>query len=172
MRREDPAQKQKKQAIILGALMLVLAVMGVRHFMPQPRTSSAAIKPPAEAAGTAATKQIKLTPVQLTWPMTAKGNPFADNGVFPPKPDPKPVTPPKVEPMPKPEPTITAEQIRDQALKALKLQGMILGAVPRAVVNGKPVAAGEQVDGFVVVSIEARRIVVRKSGFDVELELK
>ena len=169
----QPKKKSNKQVIVLGMLLAVLAVMGARHFMGTRKSSASQNQPPAAAApdaAAAATQRAVL--VKMDWPTQVTGDPFGVNGVYPPKPEPKPATGPKKDTTPKPPVELTAEQVTDEALKTVKLQGMILGAVPRAVVNGRPVAAGDEIDGYRVVSIADRRIIVEKHGFEVEIELK
>jgi hypothetical protein len=63
---------------------------------------------------------------------------------------------------------VLVENLRGQALQ-LKLQSTVLGASPRALVNGQLVRVGDVVASFRVTKIEARRIVVEREGIKLEV---
>jgi hypothetical protein len=63
---------------------------------------------------------------------------------------------------------VLVENLRAQALQ-LKLQSTVLGASPRALVNGQLVRVGDVVASFRVTKIEARRIVVEREGIKLEV---
>ena len=63
---------------------------------------------------------------------------------------------------------VLVENLRGQALQ-LKLQSTVLGASPRALVNGQLVREGDVVASFRVTKIEARRIVVEREGIKLEV---
>jgi hypothetical protein len=68
------------------------------------------------------------------------------------------------------EQQILMENLQTQAAK-LKLQSTLMGSVPRAMVNGQLVQAGDTVEGFTVVKIEARSIVVQQDGVTLEIAM-
>jgi hypothetical protein len=55
------------------------------------------------------------------------------------------------------------------AAASLKLESTIMGAHPGAMVNGNMVRVGDTVDGFRVLSIEARQIIVEREGVKLAL---
>jgi hypothetical protein len=63
---------------------------------------------------------------------------------------------------------VLVENLRAQALQ-LKLQSTVLGASPKALVNGQLVRVGDVVASFRVTKIEARRIVVEREGIKLEV---
>ena len=63
---------------------------------------------------------------------------------------------------------VLVENLRSQALQ-LKLQSTVLGASPKALVNGQLVRVGDVVASFRVTKIEARRIVVEREGIKLEV---
>jgi hypothetical protein len=54
----------------------------------------------------------------------------------------------------------------------LKVQTIVMGASPKAVVNGEVVVEGSVVAGFRVSKIEARRIIVEREGIKLEIPMK
>jgi hypothetical protein len=60
------------------------------------------------------------------------------------------------------------ENLRTQAGQ-LKLQSTVMGASPKALVNGELVGEGDVVASFRVTKIEARRIVVEREGIKLEV---
>jgi hypothetical protein len=63
---------------------------------------------------------------------------------------------------------VLVENLKDQALQ-LKLESTMMGASPKALVNGQLVAVGDVVASFRVCKIEARRIVVEREGIKLEI---
>jgi hypothetical protein len=58
-----------------------------------------------------------------------------------------------------------------EAAASLMLQSTVVGNSPLAVINGEIVRVGDRVESFLVVGIEARRVIVRKDGITVTLPL-
>ena len=79
-------------------------------------------------------------------------------------------TTPTAEADQKREQQILLENLQTQAAK-LKLQTTLMGDTPRAMVNGQLVQAGDAVEGFKVVKIEARQIVVQQDGVTLEISM-
>lgn len=66
---------------------------------------------------------------------------------------------------------ILVDNIRQRA-QALKLESTMTGSQPSAIVNGEVVREGSVVEGFRVLRIEARRIVVECQGVSLELSMQ
>jgi hypothetical protein len=60
---------------------------------------------------------------------------------------------------------------KDQAAK-LRLDSIIWGAQPKAMIDGKLVAEGDVVASFRVLKIEQRRIIVEREGIRLEIQMK
>ncbi len=65
---------------------------------------------------------------------------------------------------------ILLENLQTQAAR-LKLQSTLLGNTPTALVNGQLVKAGDCIDGFTVVQIESRKIVVQQDGVTLDIAM-
>jgi|GEM_PF-742411 len=61
--------------------------------------------------------------------------------------------------------------LRQQALQ-LKLQSIVMGSTPRAVINGELLGEGDVIASFRVLRIEARRIIVEREGVRLEITMK
>jgi len=71
----------------------------------------------------------------------------------------------------KKERQILVENLRLQAAQ-LKLETTLMGAKPKALINGQLVGEGEVVANFRVLKIEARRIIVEREGIKLEIRMK
>ena len=72
-----------------------------------------------------------------------------------------------------PEPTDESQRrsaVR-QAAAELSLQSVVSGEQPRAVINGQMLAKGQRIDGFTVVQVAKRFVLIRKDGVTVRLNL-
>ena len=63
---------------------------------------------------------------------------------------------------------VLVENLKSQALQ-LKLESTMMGASPKALVNGQLLGVGDVVASFRVCKIEARRIVVEREGIKLEI---
>jgi hypothetical protein len=70
----------------------------------------------------------------------------------------------------KKEREVLVENLRLQAAQ-LKVQSTVMGASPKALINGELVGVGGVVASFRVAKIEARKIVVEREGIKLELRL-
>lgn len=61
--------------------------------------------------------------------------------------------------------------LRQQAGQ-LKLQSIVMGANPKALIDGELVREGEVVASFRVLKIEARRVIVEREGIKLEIQMK
>ena len=68
------------------------------------------------------------------------------------------------------EQEVLRENLRLQAAQ-LKIQTIVMGAEPKAVINGELVGEGDVVASFRVSKIEARRVVVEREGIKLALRL-
>jgi hypothetical protein len=66
---------------------------------------------------------------------------------------------------------ILIENLQLQAMQ-LRLQSTVMGATPRALLNGDMVREGDVVASFRVLKIEPRRIVVEREGIKLEIPMK
>jgi hypothetical protein len=63
------------------------------------------------------------------------------------------------------------QNLRDQAGQ-LELQSIVMGAKPKALVDGELVGEGDVVASFRVLKIESRRIIVEREGIRLEIQMK
>lgn len=63
------------------------------------------------------------------------------------------------------------EGIRDKA-RALQLQSIMFGAVPTAMINGEVVRTGNLVEGFRILKIEPRRLIVERQGIELAISMQ
>ncbi len=66
---------------------------------------------------------------------------------------------------------ILIDNLRTQAAR-LRLQTTIMGAEPKALINGELVGENSVVASFRVLKIEARRIIVEREGIKLEIQMK
>lgn len=58
-----------------------------------------------------------------------------------------------------------------RSAESLKLQSIILGASPAAIINGRQLREGDAVDEFRVLRIEARQVIVEREGVRLALQM-
>ncbi len=58
-----------------------------------------------------------------------------------------------------------------KAAAELTLQSVITGSQPRAVINGQMLSPGQRIEGFVLVRIDERFVLVERDGITVRLDL-
>jgi hypothetical protein len=63
------------------------------------------------------------------------------------------------------------QNLTDQASQ-LELQSIVMGAKPKALVDGELVGEGDVVASFRVLKIESRRIIVEREGIRLEIQMK
>jgi hypothetical protein len=66
--------------------------------------------------------------------------------------------------------TLQAQAVRQSAL-SLTLQTTILGENPRAVINGQVLRPGQSIQGFVLIRVMPRGVVLSRRGIEVTLEM-
>jgi hypothetical protein len=85
--------------------------------------------------------------------------------------EPEPATAPEpVTPTPNPE-QIRRQQIRQEA-RRLELQSTFVSASPTAMIDGKVLGLGDQINGFEVVKITSQSCVVKREDIEAELRLR
>jgi hypothetical protein len=187
-------QQDPRKAGILGALLLVLAFMIVRYVMSAQRPdvahgSHAGLRVDDPLTGAVAKEKsaAAASPV-MTWleqpPRPITRNLFALKlELFPPE-----VT--KSEPIQEVRgfwdeiAKSLTDQVDQQEKKqemlqhlqqqasALQVASVMMGAVPKAIINDKLVGEGDVVAEFRVLKIEAWRIVVEREGIRLEIQMK
>jgi hypothetical protein len=197
---KDGARKDPKKAGVLAFLVVVMAGMWVKvMWRSEPASASAAAHAPSAAATTPDTDARFVFPsdkrraagkTQMFWskvPTAASGrNLFAVEYDRYPKVNKGPDNGTNGEsgqavgdaaksgPSPadvKRERQAFAENIREQAAQ-LKLQTTIMGASPKALVNGQLVGEGDVVAFFRIVKITARGMVIEREGIKLEIQMK
>jgi hypothetical protein len=63
------------------------------------------------------------------------------------------------------------QNLRDQADR-LQLLSTVMGAKPKAMINGELVGEGDVIAAFRVIRIEARRVIVEREGIRLEITMK
>jgi hypothetical protein len=176
--RRDP-----KKVSILGALALVLLIIGVREVVRRGgspatvrasdatslRKPASAVQAPALAKG----RDRKADSPSPTAKATVDRDIFTPNvAYYPVEEKAKPTT--VVASAQVVDPTAKAEaaklQVQAQA-KALSLQSTVVGAVPTAIINGRVLRVGDWVSDFQIVEISSRSCQLEKSGIRVVLEM-
>ena len=179
--------RDKKKAVILGVLVLVGAILGVRAICVSAGSS------PANAEGAVATSG--AMPGVASDGSAAAAAPGAPNprnlrdvrargtitrDLFTPKLDGFPLVQ-----QPKPTPVVTvattqpvdAEEIRAAGIRdaagGLLLQSTIISSgVPKAIINGQVVGLKDVIQGFEVVEVTAGACVVQQAGVRISLEIR
>jgi hypothetical protein len=193
------ARKDPKKAGVLGVLVLVMAGLWVKvlvrpapapaaaaHTAAGPKTSSAAQPATltdnnvrfAPAPRTSWTT-VKLAPAdrnlflidydrfEKSGKSTAQGAPVQQSGDSSPDPAKSGPSPADL----KKERQILVDNLQAQAAQ-LKLQTTLMGASPKALVNGNLVGEGDTVASFRIVRITARGMVIEREGIKLEVQMK
>lgn len=179
----------KKRAAVLGCLLLIALVVGVRAVISSgPRRAVAAPRSVA-AAPNAAQAQVVRAPTEIvaalkprpelpdarelrdlfTGPLVivAQAPPNGDEGG-------KSEAGPADNPIEQPDPAAIRARLEEEASR-LVLRSTILGASPMAVVrapgveHASPIRIGDQVAGFTLVEIHARAITLERDGMQVTI---
>lgn len=85
------------------------------------------------------------------------------------RPAPEPVAVTRVEPVAAPAPTL--DEFQAEASRKLALRSVITGADNRALVNGILYREGDVVDGYHLIHIDRRRIVVEREGLTATISM-
>jgi len=184
--RRDP-----KKASILGVLVLVLLIVGVREVARRAGSPGAGSAATPRAGGAGGEAGLRKPVNALKAPGPPKGgNRQADaSGPGAKLPVDRDIFTPNmmyfpVEEAAKPskvvsaaaviDPNAKAEAARREVLaraKALSLQSTVIGAVPTAIVNGRVLRVGDWINDLQVIEINSRSCQLEKSGIRVVLEM-
>ena len=162
--------KKKRQLITLGILATVIVIQMLRFWFHQPKPTmgdelkqSPNTPDTSDTPDTPASRQAikrpsryQTTQIPVTWPLEIHRNIFATQG--------KGISLMQNH-------TMESATIRQQALDTIKLQAIIFGQPPRAMINGQMWEQGEQVEGFVLQMIRRGRVILVKNGVEVEMRL-
>jgi hypothetical protein len=176
MRRQLLADK-KKLSSLLGLFVVGMLLWGRLLIHNVPRTATAvpliaSAAPGPDNASPAAEASTQRAQVDVRLISVVSRDVFAVNPALFPKlaGEENPSRPTKLVG----DPTDELEQqmrILKAEADALKLQSTILGARPRAMINGTLVGPGETIAGFEVTEIRPRSVTVTKNGVTLELEM-
>jgi hypothetical protein len=159
----DP--RQKKMAILVGALVLVLGVVMFFLYGPPSKSGSTTTTPTTKKTAPTVTKVVSAWPTPEPYPVTLRdpmSYEFPDD--TPPEPEPKDPGPVEVDP----GPVVVTPTLPDLEVTAI----MQSDSGNLAMVNGFLLGEGEVVSGAKVVSIEAERVVFELEGIRWVKELK
>lgn len=82
--------------------------------------------------------------------------------------------PPRIEPaQAKSGPDASDEQVRPSAVREaaqrLRLQSVVMGQTPHAVINGQVLSPGQRIEGFVLQEVSPRQVVLERDGIIIRL---
>lgn len=165
--------RRRRQWMALAVLMVVAVGIGAARLaqLVPARASADADDTAARPEQMDATEDRaapELAPTEATWPVELERDLFAWDRVFPP-----PADAPAEE-----APTVVAEapaidpaELQREAQRVVRVQAIVLGDDPIAMINGEVWRPGQVVEGFRIVRLRDRRIVLEKEGVEVILEL-
>ena len=168
----------RRKLIWLLGPSLVLAALAVRLYLRAPAGAGAATttpaggigaaeSPPADAGRSSPASAVtagRKRRVAVTWPVVANRDPFWSERVLPPP-------PPKELPRPETRPVAPDhDQLLQEATQRLHFTGVMLGEVPKAIINGKLYRAGAVVEGYRIVEIRGRQLTVQTRGVRLQLQ--
>ncbi|MEX2673752.1 MAG: hypothetical protein WD294_16750 [Phycisphaeraceae bacterium] len=164
-------RKQRRQWAVLTMLLAAALVIGVVRLVHQgPEEVTASTTDETVDASSAGSVSEPVVPVEINWPVEVRRDLFAWESVFPedePTPEPEPVKAP-------PEPTAPMPDVASvtrAATQNVRLHAIIHGDDPIAMINNEVWREGQQVNGFRIVRIASRHIVISKDGIQITLEL-
>ncbi|MCK4601617.1 MAG: hypothetical protein KAU28_04075 [Phycisphaerae bacterium] len=181
-RLKEELTRNKKQTLVLGALVLVGLVLGARMLNKKPAPGKAAasvaeLTPdgasslssvmPSEAASTANTDRDEYIR-RISHDITRDLFEFHAD-LYPLVRPPQPSLPAAAPGQPPGQ--ATEELVRMRAAELL-LQSTIDSEIPVAVINGRVLAANDKIDGFRVVEISSGWCVVEQAGVQVRLDMR
>jgi len=160
---------KKKLSLMVGLLAVALLLWGRLMLKQPPRTATAEPEPAAARSGYEDLSSFSLDTVYVDLPERLERNLF---GLDPSAYENKPRNDEEagVEDKSSPELADEQERIRETASR-LRLRTTILGQAPRAVINGRALAPGETIEGFVVLEIRAREVVLEREGRRIRLAM-
>jgi len=177
------ARQDPKKLVLVGGLSLVMVVMWGRLLInqsPQQASASALSVPIAAAASPASptrtpdksaqrsTEDMPIVYVDL--PESLVRDVFTLNRTQYPS---VPEAPSTVQSRQSGPPAPTDEQMWKEsarrALMGLELQTTMMGANPRAVISGRVLRPGEQINGFTLRQVQSRQVILEFEGRELQL---
>jgi hypothetical protein len=156
--RADASARRRSVWILtlLTAVAVVLAIIriGPRFSRGVPEVDAAIGSWGAERPGPCAMEVVRAS--RREWSPVVHRDPFRWEDVF-------------QQPIPPTSPAL--QELEREAREKIRLQAVMLGSVPRALINGELRREGDVVANFRILRIEQRRIIVEKNGVHVELTL-
>lgn len=172
-------RRDKKRTSLLAVLVLVAAIVVGRQVVHSAAPVSAATAvvstdAPVAQMAPAVAPSMAAGDVQKLVPLQSREHKFVRD-LF--RPDPQAFPPLTEDVGPQQVMSVEGEQesarrkIETQAA-SLVLQSTILGSRPKAILNGNVISLGGSIEGFSLISIEARFCVLEKDGVSVRLDMK
>ena len=169
---------RKKLSMLMGLLAVGLLLWGRLLMQDVPRTAVAvpklAASGPARPDNAGSTETFSgLRVVETVLVSRTERDPFSLQPQFfqtIPQAEEKPPSPEKSGPNPSDELERKEAAVREAA-RELQLQSTLLGAKPRAVINGVLIEIGQAIAGFELTEISSRHVKLKKDGVVVELEM-
>ncbi|MBI1335680.1 MAG: hypothetical protein GC164_01810 [Phycisphaera sp.] len=167
---------KKKLSMMVGLLCVGMLLWGRLLLKQVPRTAlavpktaaSAVVNPDPIDAGSATVKRVVVD-------VTIPADPGRDLFAWDPTRYPKVLDNQAVAEAGKLGPQRTDEvreaDMQAQAKKSLTLQSTVLGARPWALINGKVLLVGQEIEGFKLIEVLARGVIVEKESLRVQLEM-
>lgn len=165
-----------KKAIVMGGLLVVGLLLWGRLLLKEvPQTASAggAMTALAEPQndGLSEVLDSDREQVEVALPVTVKRDLFS----FDANPYRRPLVPQEEATGPNPGPEGADEASRLAAVKdaagRLRLESVMMGGSPHALINGVAVAPGEQIEGFTLLRVSDRNVLLKKNGFVIRLKM-
>ena len=164
--------EQKKIAAMVALLLVGLLLWGRLLIKQVPKTAVAdpPLTPLVTAGGTPNKSTTAKKVIRISFPEKLARNPFVPVGYSPTK-NPETV----IAPVEKSSLQPADDNLRTQAVlthaEKLTLQSTIQGDHPQAVINGQRVKVGQTIDGFELLDVKPRQVILRMNGVDVRLEM-
>jgi len=171
-------KRERKKAYMVSGLMAVMLLLWGRLILKEvPRTASASpakttasVKKTAKATAVSQVVSLRRPAVYLDLPATPARDLFVmDRSLYPQSSSDEPQVVPKSG-AESADDTGVLEALT-KSLRGLTLQTTVLGASPRAVINGKVVRPGEVVNGLTLSQVHPRYVVLEKDGRRLKLEM-
>jgi hypothetical protein len=160
-RRVKGGKSPARAGVIAVALLMVLGAVSARRLLTVPLETAAADAPPPAATVDVPAAQPGQPRIVVDWSTNLASDPFSSALVFPPK-----VAAP---PAPPPPQGANAEELAQVVRRNIKLTGTFLGSHPLAIMNGVMYRTGDRIDGFILLQIGPREVVLEKDGVQVVL---
>jgi hypothetical protein len=153
-RRKSDKPRARIIAIWIAVALAALAYRFVK--MPPPSSAIGANPSPGGSAASGSTDQ-NLPEVAIDWPRTLQRDLFDATDLLP-------KGMPALEPVARPNDSEISQAVLAKAKQAIRLQGVISGPTPMALINGRSFGVNDLVEGFIVVGIEHNQVVLERDG--------